>query len=286
MLIQQLCALFDIPIFNYRVGELSTFKLNSLASEPSYFGKILTILMISFVSIKEYLGERQYNLRLDFKEDNKIWMIFLYQMLFCGSSFAFLLLFVFLFRIIRIKPKTILISAIVLVLIGTVIANLQLVVLERITKVGQALLTLDAPTIFESDQSGAFRIVPTFIYLNQINIFNLDFWLGSGVDFTRSTMPTLMPALDENNFNVGLFPAFIWDFGFINTLLLIYLVLRFAIKKNHILDLCIWLLVVLDAPFNTQLFWISLILMTTNKFFSNQHPFENQLNVQKNLKIA
>jgi len=285
MLIQQFSAAIGIPIFNYRVGEQSSFKVNSLASEPSYFGKIVTVLMISFISIKEIENNRRYNLTKDFRKDGIIWTIYFYQMLLCGSSFALLLLLFFLLRFIRLRLKTIALFFFVLSMITIIVTSIDLSPVQRLTKIGQAILSFDENNIFNADQSGAFRVVPSILYLKQINLVSPDFWFGAGIDYTRSTMPTIMPALNENGFNVGLFPAFIWDFGFIATILLIWFVLKFAITKKYPIDFLIWFIIVLDAPFNTQLFWITLILMSTNKFLQRNNNTDVQLATETNVDL-
>jgi hypothetical protein len=276
MVIQQCCSVANIPIFNYRVGEISTFKLNSLASEPSYFGKIVTILMLSYISVREIILRRMYNLYNDFKNDRIIWFIFLYQMLFCGSSFAIILLLVFFLKFVRLQPKTILYSIIIGVFASVLLLNMHLVVMERVSKMVQSFMTFDEEKIFYADQSGAFRIVPTILYIKQFNLSNPDLWFGCGIDYTRTLMPTIMPALDKVSFNVGLFPSFIWDFGIITTIVMFIFVFKFAFQKESKMDILLWFIIILDAPFNTQLFWITLMLMTANKFLQQKYLYEKK----------
>ncbi|KAA8482028.1 hypothetical protein F1649_12870 [Arcticibacter tournemirensis] len=282
MVCQQICAFLNLPIVNYRVGDQSTFKVNSLASEPSYFGKIVTLLMISYITIREVVSGEKYKLSNGFKQDRTIWIIFLYQMLFCGSSFALILLAVVLFKYAKITLKSVMLLAPFVILATTVLGNLDLVVLERVLKIGEAILTLDENKIFEADQSGAFRIVPTIYYFKQVSFFSPDFWLGAGIDHTKNVMPTLMASLDEHDFAVGLFPAFIWDFGLIATIVLLIFVFRYGIAKDSKVDFLIWLLIVLDAPFNTQLFWITIMLMFSNKFFRENADVEEHQQKKEN----
>jgi hypothetical protein len=151
------------------------------------------------------------------------------------------------------------------------------IAIERVVNIVKASLTLDEAEIFMSDQSGAFRVVPTILYIKQFDLFNIDMWFGCGIDYTRSLIPTLMPGIEENSFNVGLFPAFIWDFGIISTLLLFWFIFKFAIHKNNLFDIFIWFIIVLDAPFNTQLFWITIIFMSTNKFIQEKYQITHQV---------
>jgi hypothetical protein len=284
MLIQQLCMLLHLPIFNYRIGEDSTTKFNSLASEPSYFGKIIVVLMLSYISIKEiYLG-RSYNLLKDIKLDKKIWFLFLYQILFCGSSFAILLLFIFLLKYIKIKITSVFVLLFILFSTLIFVNNFKIVQVDRIFKITNEVFTFNEDKIFEADQSGAFRIVPTILYIKKFDISDIDIWLGKGIDYTRKFMPNHMKALDDVIFSVGLFPAFIWDFGIVSTFILIYVVLKFAINKKSPIDFILWFVIILDAPFNTQLFWITLMLMTTNKLLQNKYQGKGIIGIKKKYK--
>lgn len=284
LIIQQFCAIFNVPIFNYRIGDVSTIKFNSLASEPSYFGKIIVVLMLSYISIREVILGRAYNLIKDSNKDKSIWFLFLYQIFFCGSSFAILLLFIFLLKYIKLKTRGVFLLFFVLIVALIFIKSSNIVAVERVSKVTQGILTFDEDKIFAADASGAFRVVPSILYIKKFNAFDVDLWLGKGIDYTRKLMPNLMPALDENDFSVGLFPAFIWDSGIISTILLIYIVLKFSINKKSPIDFILWFVIILDAPFNTQLFWITLILMTTNKFLQNKYQGKRIIGIKKKHK--
>lgn len=271
MVVQQLCMVLNIPIFNYRVGEDSTTKFNSLASEPSYFGKIITLLMLSYISVKEIYLKRTYDFFQDIRLDKKVWFIFFYQMLFCGSSFAIVLLLIILLKYVKFKVGNVFIAIFLSSAVFIFIMSNKLVAVERVSKIVTEVVTFNEDRIFDADQSGAFRIVPTILYIKKFDIFDVDLWLGKGVDYTGNLMPTLMQALDDVSFNVGLFPSYLWDYGLICTFMLIFIIFKFSINKKSPIEFVLWFVIILDAPFNTQLFWITFILMTTNKFLQNKY---------------
>ena len=66
------------------------YKLNSLAIEPSNLGMILPCVMFCYMKVEEIIrGEVKYNPRHIRKEDRKIWILFLYATLGCGSMTSF-----------------------------------------------------------------------------------------------------------------------------------------------------------------------------------------------------
>ncbi len=267
ILLQQIGWLMNWPIFNYRVGDLSVMKFNSLASEPSYAAKILTVLMLSYIKIREIEVGRSYNLFKDFLKDKYIWIIFLYQMITCGSSFAYVLLPVLFVRFFKLKQ--IILFLLISIIPIVILSKTSFVQVDRVINLGKAILTLDESAMFEADGSGAFRVAPSIRYAKELQLDDFDTWFGYGVDYTKFHLVYLSDAvIEDEGLDIGLFPGFIWDFGIISMFLLVYFVCRRVVSDK--LELLLWFVICLDAPFNTQLFWITVILMSTNKYLINR----------------
>ena len=270
LIVQQVSYFAHIPIFNYRIGENSVLKFNSLASEPSYYSKIILLLMMSFITLREIELGHTYNLFINYKRDKSIWFIFFYQMILSGSSFAIILLALFFIKFIKLK----LIIPFIFItgFLGIIILNTDFKPIQRIIGLGESIITLNEQKMFNADESGAFRIAPTIYYIKKIDITQLDFWFGYGIDYIRYHLFSLSDAIDEERgLQVGLFPSFIADFGLIPTILLLIFVFKYAIINKDKIDFIIWLLIAFDASFNSQLFWIAIILMSTNKIIKNNY---------------
>lgn len=262
LLIQQALYIAGLPIFNYRVGDLSNLKFNSLASEPAYAAKITFLLMLSFLSVREIELGRTYNIATDFKNDKYWWLIFLYQMIGTGSSFAIVAILLLLLKFSNRKSILIVITCIFILF--QIANHFEIVRVQRLILLSKAVATLDINKMFEADISGAFRVAPTIKYLTSFEFNNSDFWFGGGIDCAQNNLRSIHDAVNQDEgFYVGLFPFFPWDYGLIATLLLFGIVFYFSISSK--VDILIWLMVSSDAPFNTQLFWVTLILMSTNK---------------------
>jgi hypothetical protein len=264
--------IFSIPIFNYRVGDQSVTKFNSLASEPSYYGKIITVLMLSFITTREILMNRKYNLLSDWKSDKSIWFLFTFQIISSGSSFALLLYLLVIAKYLNnhFTLKQIILSTFIILIGLTILIQIQSTTFTRITNLGEAIFTFNTEKIFEADGSGAFRVAPTILYIQEFSFFNMNNWIGYGNDFTRFHLANISAAINpEEGLDIGLFPGFIWDYGIIGLILLLSFVFKSAISDKF--DFLIWLIIALDAPFNTQLFWITLICMSTNKYLLKKY---------------
>lgn len=270
LLLQQCCYLMGFDIINYRAGDSESVKFNSLASESSYFGRIIFLLFFSYTLILGRERGHRYNLKQDFFKDIRLWGVVVYCLLTSGSSFSFLMLLLLLVR----TSGSLLDLKKVFYFTAMIIACMLLVnnqVFSRITNLLTAMTTFDPESMLSADTSGAFRIVPSIIYLGCVDFTSVDFLLGAGLDHTALVMPDYVSALSDLKFAVGLFPAFIWDFGFVATAVLLYFAKKYLF--SNLFDVLIWIVIVLDAPFNTQLFWLAAMLMYTNKILiENSRP--------------
>ena len=273
LLIQQFCLLVGSPyIFNFVAGDTDSFKLNSLSPEPSHTARILMVLMYSFIFIREVELKRKYNLIFDRKRDKYIWLIFLYPMLTMGSGFAIVLLLAFLPKIIKIRKLIIFLPFVVVAFM--VVLNLDLPAVERVLSFGRAFFSLDPDAMMNADHSASIRVVPTILYFNMLHPTNVNIWVGYGTDYASNLVPTLMYGINEGSYRGGIFPAFFIDRGLICVALLFYLIRRYCLIKVFSYDTFILLLLIFSTNINTQLFWISIMLYATNKYFKHINEIE------------
>ena len=142
LIIQQLCVLLGLPIFNvsnYNIKE--PWKLNSLMSEPEHSGRMVGLLMYSYLTIKS-IKSGDESLVESWKSEKLLWCAFIWCMLTSLSAGAYLFLFIVLTRFMTSKnflQMTFGLSAVFLA------ANffIESAALERFIKFSSAALTFD-----------------------------------------------------------------------------------------------------------------------------------------------
>jgi hypothetical protein len=265
LLIQQFCVLTGLPIFNLSNYDPSNrWKLNSLASEPSHSARIVALLMYCYVTIKKLVTNRKYSFKLEYKKDKWIWISFIWTMATMGSGTAFLFLALVLLMFVRFKN---LIS--VFILAGGIFLLYNFFEIggfERVYKTVVASSTLDKNLIIETDHSASTRIVPFIILFEMGSLNSLNGWFGHGVDYVSGFLSDVMPGLKEGTSGGGLLSLWI-EYGFISFGLFIIFSLTTTLRKNHYLTLVFWVLVVLLIGVNSQITWLAIILLFTNKYF-------------------
>ena len=265
LLIQQFCVLTGLPIFNLSNYDPSNrWKLNSLASEPSHSARIVALLMYSYVTIKKLVTNRKYSFKLEYKKDKWIWISFIWTMATMGSGTAFLFLPLVLLMFVRFKN---LISVFILVGGIFLLDNFfEIFAFDRVYKTVVASSTLDKNLIINTDHSASIRIVPFIILFEMVSLNSLNGWFGHGIDYVSGFLSDVMPGLKEGTSGGGLLSLWI-EYGFISFGLFIIFSLNTTLRKNHYLTLVFWVLVVLLIGVNSQITWLAIILLFTNKYF-------------------
>ena len=90
LVIQQLCVLLGLPIFNvsnYNIKE--PWKLNSLMSEPEHSGRMVSLLMYSYLTVKSIKSGKE-SFAESWKSEKLLWFAFLWCVLTSLSAGAYL----------------------------------------------------------------------------------------------------------------------------------------------------------------------------------------------------
>tara|TARA_B110000503_G_C7171005_1_gene424288 strand:+ start:7408 stop:8625 length:1218 start_codon:yes stop_codon:yes gene_type:complete len=277
LLIQQLCILLGLPIFNISNYDPTTpWKLNSLSAEPSHSSRILALLMYCYVTIKELLSNRKYTFKTHFKEDKWVWIAFFWSMITMFSGTAYLFLIIIFFKIFNLKNlKTIFVFIVLIFIITQFLGSTPSV---RAYNTLIATLSLDTAAIIEADHSASIRIVPFFVLANMVSLNSLDGWFGHGIDYVSSFLSDFLPGVKDGITGGGMFQVWI-EYGFICFALFVAFSLYISYKKGDYISIFFWFMLVFLYGVNNQIVWLCLILLFTNNFFfnkmNNKNKFQN-----------
>lgn len=267
LLIQQFCVLTGLPIFNIsNYDEATPWKLNSLAAEPSHSARIMALLMYSYIVIKELLLNRTYNLKKNFKDDKWIWIAFIWTMVTMGSGTAFLFLPLILLKFL--KRNNIITLIIISIGVFTLMNLLGVDAFERTFNVLKATVTLDTETILRADHSAAMRIVPLIVVAENLGFNTLNDWFGHGIDYTGMFLSDQIPGIKKGATGGGLLQLWI-EYGFLSFFIFLIFSVFNSFRKEDLLSLVFWFMLVFLYGINSQMVWLCLALLFTNKHFIN-----------------
>lgn len=269
LLIQQFCVLTGLPIFNLsNYDPLEPWKLNSLAAEPSHSARIIPLLMFCYITVKELDLKRKYNFALDGKQDKWVWVAFLWPMVTMGSGTAFLFMAIVLLKFIRFKnliPLFILFGLIIFL-----VNIFDITAFERTLKTFTATLSLDTKEIIQADHSASIRIVPMMFLSERMGLTSLNDWFGYGIDYTSYYLNGKIPGVPDG-FTGGGLVSFLVEYGWISFFLFLLFSLSSIMRKGDYFSLVFWFMLVFLSTVNSQILWLCIILLFTNKYFEKTY---------------
>lgn len=271
LIIQQICVLLGLPIFNLsNYSPAEPWKLNSLTSEPSHSARIVGLLMYCYIVIKEIMLNRKYNLKNDLKVDKWIWFSFFWTMITMGSGTAFL--FIFLVLSVFLSFRNLIILLLVFIILIGAITFFEITAFDRTWKVFLATLTLDTNKIIAADPSASVRIVPFIIISQLVDFTTFNDWFGYGVDYVKSIFSTnvRIGGLSEGFTGGGMFQVWL-DYGLLSFLLFVYFTFSATYLKDSIVSVFFWFLLVFMYGVNSQIVWVTIVLLFTLNYFKQQY---------------
>jgi len=266
LIIQQICVLFGLPIFNVSGYNISyPWKLNALSSEPSHTSRIVAFLMYCFIIVKEMVLKRPYSLKKDAVNDKWLWVSFFWTMTTIGASTSFLFLPLVLLKFIKLKDLLPLVFLIITIFGISVYFGVT--AFERAYNVFFAALSLNPEIIINADHSASIRIVPILVLIPLLNITTFDGLFGHGIDYVGSILYLMVPGLEKGMSGGGLIQLWL-DYGFIIFLVFTFGSIYFTFSKRNKLSIFFWFLLVFMYGVNNQILWLFIIFMYTVNFFN------------------
>lgn len=265
LLIQQICVLIGLPIINIsNYDPVEPWKLNSLAAEPSHSARIVPLFMYCYILIKELIEKREYNFRTDIKEDKWIWLAFLWTMVTMGSGTAFLFIAIVLLKFIKFRSLVplLFISGVTLFIVNM----MGITATERTFKVIMATLTFDTNAIIQADHSASIRIVPIMFLSQMVDLTTLNGLFGHGIDSVSIFLRHKIPGVYDDFTGGGLLALWI-EYGFLSFIFFVLFVFSNSFRKGDYMSIIFLFFLVFLNSVNSQIVWLTIVLLFTNKYF-------------------
>lgn len=256
-------GIYELNLHGSSLENDSLLRYNSLMAEPSYS----STAMVALLFINQRINNNSKSLLIE-----TLGSIFIFL---CQSLFG-ILLFIFYIIIYHRKNFKILFYFEVLIFLIVTIFFLSSEYFTRIITIVEFIYfnDFDVLEIVKVEPSGAFRIVPLIIYIENFELSLLSNYLfgygsGSSESFLNYELFKIGYGTSEydGSFQGGFLPSFLIDYGLIITGLFLYTIKTTFLLKNDIFQYLILLAILLNVNINTQLFWFPLFLFFTAKIY-------------------
>jgi hypothetical protein len=235
-------------------------RYHGFSSEPSYAAFVVIVALIAYIN----LNTDNKNVKLFFIASATFMIISF------SSIYGFILLGAFainrLLKRIDIKPSRVLILGIISILLF-VLARSFFASGSETRGARLAMFFLSGSWELDDfrsvDTSAFMRVGPFISYVNDTRFLSLQTYLGHGPgaaavhfgDVFNDVIGIENRGFESGTLNLGFIPAFLYDYGFIGVGLMFLLVFRRAMKKILSIECAVFLLLIVNANFNTQIFW-------------------------------
>ena len=265
LLIQQLCVLLGLPIFNLSNYDPSErWKLNSLSPEPSHSARIIGLLMFSYILGSRLLVRASKTHKVSQRQYILLWLCFFWTMITMMSATALVMVIIVL--VTNTQGNGIRFYGISFLLAIFAIFFMPGDLTERIFAIASAALTLDYEAVLNADHSGAMRIAPMLVLLDKSELFSVSGIFGNGVDSVSLFMSDYIWGVAEGTPGGGLL-ALWYEYGLISFLFFVLFTLYTTSALKSPAGFLIWFLLIFIASVNSQMVWLAIILLHTLSFY-------------------
>lgn len=283
LVIQQLCVITGLPVFNQVTYYGSHFKLNSLSAEPSHTACYLGVLMYLYLKLDDMLYDAKLTLTESLRNNREVWAAFLWTMITMISSAAFVVLMILSLRYLT-KRNFILLGAAGVLLFAVGVKS-EFKPLKRATTFIEAAATGDPEKMILADHSASVRVAPTIICIYKIEPLSKKGWTGTGVGTTMKWMSTYMPGIPDDLATGGM-ACFALEYGLLVFFIYIVFSLWCCIDRHELLvTLGLWIMNIPFQGFNFQPSWFCLLLLFIARKIEIVDPDDGEVKLRLNGKI-
>ena len=267
-LLQLITSLLGFPIPNLMATK-GLWSYNSLSHEPSQLGRVVGISMLCYIVMSRLPGEPEKT-----RVRNKLIIAFITAMILSGSSLATIAIFV-VYWLSRPFPWFVFI-----LIVGALLQPLFLIldfeVLQRFILLSSSFGSFELDQVLEADHSGGIRLAPFLIYIRDIIVTELGFWLGYGNEGIVYFFQGKISGVPLDYAGAGFLPGFAVVYGILAFALFVWI---FVLRQNNWTTMpliAFWLIFFTSSALNTQVFWYALIIIKVAWAASHDftHPFK------------
>jgi hypothetical protein len=139
--------------------------------------------------------------------------------------------------------------------------------LTRVVNIISKLKPNELPTITKIDASAAFRVMPTYYYVRDIDLTDVHFYFGHGAGQSSAFLVPYLFKVNVETYEGGFLPQFLYDYGILFGVIFFLFIKREVLFKTFSFETFVILLMLTNANFNTQLFWLLITIFALTKFY-------------------
>ena len=263
--IQMITSLAGLPIPNL-IQSKGLWSYNSLAYEPAQLGRVVGASMLCYMLVSRLPKTPSRQTGTHYTHQ-KVMGAFLVTMILSGSALAAAaILAVF---VLSRSLLWVFVLATGSLLFWPAFLLIEFEPLQRAVLLASNLSSLDTTRLAEAEGSGALRIIPAVIYINDASPVEWGFWFGYGSEGLFQFFQGRLPGLADK-VAAGFVPGFAVIYGVFPTAMFIWVFVLLQANRSTIPLIVFFLIFITSSAWNTQVFWYGLILIQMTYMVSRE----------------
>ena len=237
----------------------------SLSSEPSYAAFIVIVIFYIYFKLDPEKGSLLKG------ENLFLFLLLLYMVYMFKSAYGVMLLGLMLIEQVGFSSTLVVMFCFVIAALAFVYFNgTEVKAINRVLNVIQNFDFSQPHTLFAIDFTAYFRVAPVLHYFETADLTDVHFLFGNGAGTSRLfIVPEIYGGYTKGEFMGGFMPGFFFDFGVIGGLLVLLFTFR-QIPSWFSFPTAVLALMMLNANFNTQLFWLMTLCFHLYGYYKQQ----------------
>jgi hypothetical protein len=256
-LVQFASSLIGLPVLN-QLATRGLLNHNSLASEPSNVGRIISLMMLTYLLLGRFQNGPQGLLLLVLSR-KWVFLAFVVTIGLSGSTLA--IMAAPLAVVLTLRLTWISFFAVMLILLWPTLLIIDFEPIQRAAAFLTSAQSLDLNEMAISDNSATIRVAPLLIWVDDLNVGNWTFWFGGGLGSLNFFLGKIPGMGIDDGVAVGFIPGYLMSFGVFGTVLFLWTFL-FRFINSWTLPVIVMLMgFYFLVGWNTQVFWFGLMLL-------------------------
>jgi hypothetical protein len=275
--IQFCSSLAGFPVLNL-LASRGLWNHNSLASEPSNVGRIVSLSMLVYLLLLRAQSVPRGLVHMIWTR-KWVFLAYVVTVILSGSTLA--IVAAPLALMLAFPTSWVLLFGVASFFAWPLLFHFDYEPLMRFIKFVAVAQTFNLEMMAATDNSATIRLAPVLIWLNELqDIGRWTYWFGSGLG-SLNYFINRIPGL-KDGVAVGFIPGYIMSFGVFGTALFLWTFLFRFLARRTLPVIALFVIFFITAGWNTQVFWFGLMLirvtfvMTRASLFQRDAPATDQ----------
>ncbi|WP_250957973.1 hypothetical protein [Rhizobium sp. CG5] len=264
--LQLACSRLGLPVPNHILSK-EAWSYNSLGVEPSHAARAVAFTLLAYLILARWNGPAP-SVGMIWRREKSTILAFAVSLLLTGSSLAVAILPLTIVMALRLR--WLLVGSVILALAWPFLQTVEVESIHRVIAFLTALPSMDITAMVHADHSGALRVMPLIIFLQSASLGDPSVWFGGGYEAITHYIQGNLVGVAKDVAVAGFIPGYVMVCGIFGAALFCHAFLFRFMNRQTMPLILLWIPILANSAWNSQIFWYSLVLLRAVYHFSQQ----------------